>query len=142
MSRVRDLVENRELYSVGEHQTVAEVVEKMAVLHVGAILVISGTNLRGIFSERDLMRRVVLEKLDPGRTPVGDVMSSDVSTVDEGASLEEAMESMQLRQCRHLPVTRDGRVVSFLSMRDIMNYELARKTEELHHIHAYINGAG
>jgi len=114
----------------------------MADLHVGAILVLSGQQLRGVFSERDLMKRVVLEKLDPEQTLVRSVMSIDISTVDESATLEEAMEAMQRHNCRHLPVTRDGNVVSFLSMRDLMNYELARKTEELHHMRAYIHGAG
>jgi CBS domain-containing protein len=142
MSRVRDIVQERELYYAEEHQTVAAVVRKMAELHVGAIVVLSGQQLRGVFSERDLMKRVVLEKLDPEQTLVRSVMSTDISTVDESATLEEAMEAMQQHNCRHLPVTRGGNVVSFLSMRDLMNYELARKTEELHHMRAYIDGAG
>jgi signal-transduction protein with cAMP-binding, CBS, and nucleotidyltransferase domain len=57
------------------------------------------------------------------------------------ASLEEAMESMQVNSCRHLPVTRRGEVVAFLSMRDLMNYELAQKIEELHHMRQYISNA-
>jgi signal-transduction protein with cAMP-binding, CBS, and nucleotidyltransferase domain len=142
MSRVRDIVQDRELYFVEAHQTVASVARKMAELHVGAILILAGQQLRGVFSERDLMKRVVLEKLDIEQTPVGSVMSTDISTVDESATLEEAMEAMQLHNCRHLPVMRGGSVVNFLSMRDLMNYELARKTEELHHMRAYINGAG
>ena len=142
MSRVQDIVQDRELYYVEEHQTVAAVARKMAELHVGAIIVLSGQQLRGVFSERDLMKRVVLEKLDPEQTLVRSVMSIDISTVDESATLEVAMEAMQQHNCRHLPVTRGGSVISFLSMRDLMNYELARKTEELHHMQAYIHGAG
>jgi CBS domain-containing protein len=69
-------------------------------------------------------------------------MTTQVSTVDETASLEEALEAMHNHNCRHLPVTRESDVVAFLSMRDLMDYELARKTEELRHIHAYIHGAG
>jgi len=94
-----------------------------------------------VFSERDLMKRVVLERRDPDRTAVNQVMSDDVVTIDEMASLEEAMEAMHSHNCRHLPVTREGQVVSFLSMRDLMHYELARKTEELHHMRAYISNA-
>jgi len=141
MSRVLDIVRNRELFSVEEHQTVAEVARKMAELHVGAILVLNGAQLRGIFSERDLMKRVVLEQRDPKSTPVGEVMTQEVATIDESASIEEAMEEMQAHKCRHLPVTRGAQVAGFLSMRDLMNYELARKTEELHHMRAYIGSA-
>ena len=140
MSGVRDILQNRELFHVGENDTVASVVRRMAEIHVGAILVLEGEQLRGVFSERDLMKRVVLEKLDPERTPVKDVMSTDIATIDETASLEDAMEAMHAHNCRHLPVTRGSRVVAFLSMRDLMHYELARKTEELHHMRAYIHG--
>ena len=141
MSLVRDIVHQRELFYVEEHQTVTDVAKKMAELHVGAILVLNGDDLRGVFSERDLMKRIVLERRDPNHTTVGQVMSEDVVTIDEGASLEDAMEAMHTHNCRHLPVTHEGHVVSFLSMRDLMHYELARKTEELHHMRAYISNA-
>lgn len=141
MSTVQDIVNTRELFYVEEGTSVAEVARHMAELHVGAILVLSSGQLRGVFSERDLMKRVVLERLDPDETPVERVMSTAVVTVDEQAGVEEAMELMQANNCRHLPVVHGSRVVAFLSMRDLMNYELARKTEELHHMRAYIHGA-
>jgi len=141
MSRVCDIVRDRELFCVEENETVAQVARKMADLHVGAILVLNGEQLRGVFSERDLMRRVVVEFRDPASTPVGEVMTQEVATIDELASIEEAMEAMQTHDCRHLPVTRGSQVAGFLSMRDVMNYELARKTEECHHMRAYIGSA-
>jgi CBS domain-containing protein len=141
MSRVRDLTDNRELFSVEEREPVADVARRMAELHVGAIVVLNGGELRGVFSERDLMKRVVLERLDPEQTPVSRVMSRDLATIDEMASVEDAMEMMRRCNCRHLPVLRGSRVVAFLSMRDLMNYELERKTEELHHMRAYIHGS-
>jgi CBS domain-containing protein len=140
MSGVRDILQNRELFHVGENDTVASVVRRMAEIRVGAILVLEGEQLRGVFSERDLMQRVVLERLDPELTAVKDVMSTDIATIDEMASVEEAMAAMQAHNCRHLPVTSGSRVVAFLSMRDLMVHELASKTEELHHMRAYIHG--
>ena len=95
MSLVRDIVQERELFCVEEDQTVAEVARRMADLHVGAILVLKKDELRGLFSERDLMKRVVLERLDPERTPVSAVMSRDLVTVDELASVEDAMHKLQ-----------------------------------------------
>jgi CBS domain-containing protein len=141
MSRVRDIVHNRDLFSVEETDSVADVARQMAELHVGAILVLKQGDLRGVFSERDLMKRVVLERLDPERTPVAEVMSRELATIDESASIEDAMEMMRRCSCRHLPVLRGSRVVAFLSMRDVMNYELERKTEELHQMRAYIHGS-
>jgi CBS domain-containing protein len=142
MARVRDLVADRVLFHVDESETVAGAARQMAAVHVGAIVVLQNGKLRGVFSERDLMLRVVLQRLDPESTPVRTVMSTQVSTVDEAASLEEALEAMHNHNCRHLPVTREGEVVGFLSMRDLMDYQLARQTEELRHMHAYIHGAG
>jgi signal-transduction protein with cAMP-binding, CBS, and nucleotidyltransferase domain len=138
MSRVSDLVGNRELFAVQEDDTVAQVARRMSELHVGAILVLKGTELRGIFSERDLMRRVVLERLDPEKTPVRAAMSTKLETIDASDTVEAAMQAMLEKKCRHLPVLRDGRVTAFLSMRDLMSYELDRKTEELTHIRAYL----
>jgi CBS domain-containing protein len=141
MSRVRDILHQRELFSVEETLSVCEVARRMAELHVGAILVVQDGELRGVFSERDLMIRVVIEGLQPDKTPVARVMSTNIATVDESATLEEAMEAMKAHGCRHLPVMRDTKVVGFLSMRDLMNHELAHKTEELHHMRAYIHGS-
>jgi len=138
---VRDLVGNRVLFFVQENESVAAVARQMADYHVGAILVMDHGELRGVFSERDLMQRVVLERLDPDTTPVHRVMSTNLSTIEDSASLEQAMEAMHRHNCRHLPVTRDGRVTGFLSMRDLMDFQLARQTEELSHMKAYIHGA-
>jgi CBS domain-containing protein len=141
MSRVKEIIEGREFYSVEEHQTVADVVRRMAELTVGAILVMNNKGeLRGIFSERDLMVKVVLPMLDPVATPVSRVMSTDIMTVDEGASLEEAKQRMREHNCRHLPVMRGNALAGFLSMRDLMNHELASKEEEIGQMRAYIHG--
>jgi CBS domain-containing protein len=141
MSQVSDIVYDRPLAHVAEDETVAAVAQRMADLHCGAIVVLDGRKLRGVFSERDIMHRVVLERRDPETTPVKSVMSTQLATIEESATLEEAMAKMQAHNCRHLPVMKDGQVVAFLSMRDLMKHELALKTEELHHMRNYIHGA-
>jgi signal-transduction protein with cAMP-binding, CBS, and nucleotidyltransferase domain len=138
MSRVREILQDRQIFYVLENDCVASVVQRMAELKVGAILVLGDADLCGIFSERDLMRRVVLEKLDPETTLVKAVMTTEVAVIDECATLEEAMESMTVHACRHLPVTREGKVIGLLSMRDLMYFELARKTEEWQMMRSYI----
>jgi len=134
-----DVIYSKQLFSVEETDTVASAARRMEELQCGAILVLKSGELKGVFSERDLMRRVVLEHRDPEATPVGQVMSTNLRTIEESASLEEAMQAMTEHGCRHLPVLRDGRVISFLSMRDLMHFELASKTEELHQMRAYIS---
>ena len=132
---------DRALYFAGPAQTVAEVARQMAQLQVGAIVIVDGGNLKGVFSERDLMMRVVIKGLDAETTPVERVMTTAVATVNEEDGVEQAMETMKTRQCRHLPVLRGEQVIGFLSMRDVMHFELERKTEELVRMRAYIHGA-
>ena len=141
MSLVRDILQQRNsLFYVEERDTVAAVVRRMAELNLGAIMVMGGGELRGVFSERDLMRRVVLEGRDPERTTVHQVMTTSVATIEDSATVEQAMASMESHGCRHLPVMRGGAVAGFLSMRDVIHDELMQKTEELHHMKAYIHG--
>ena len=131
MYRVRDLIDGRKTYSVQEHETVSEVARYMAACHVGAILVMRGGELAGVFSERDLMVRVVLGGLDPATTAVAAVMSRNLVTVEESAPVEAAMEVMQAHSCRHLPVLNGAEVAGFLSMRDLMKFELSRKNVDI-----------
>jgi CBS domain-containing protein len=141
MSLVRDILQQRNsLFYVDEGDSVAAVVRRMAELNLGAIMVMGGGQLRGVFSERDLMRRVVLEGRDPELTVVRQVMTTSVATIEDSATVEQAMEAMESHGCRHLPVMRGDAVAGFLSMRDVIHDELMQKTEELHHMKAYIHG--
>jgi signal-transduction protein with cAMP-binding, CBS, and nucleotidyltransferase domain len=141
MVRIQDVLHDRDLFCVQTNQTVADVARRMDELRVGAILVLENDELRGVFSERDLMTRIVVGRLDPESTPVSAVMTTDLATIGECCTLEEALECMNQNKCRHLPVMRDKQVVGFLSMRDLMMFELDRKTEELHHLHRYVHGS-
>lgn len=141
MLLVQDILQGRDLFSVDVNESVAGVAQRMADLRVGAILVLSNNELRGLFSERDLMTRVVVAGRDPGKTPVREVMSTDLATIDEASTLEEALDCMNRNNCRHLPVMRETGVCGLLSMRDLMGFELDRRTEELHHLKAYVHGS-
>jgi CBS domain-containing protein len=138
MHRLRDILREHKLNFVERGETVAEVARRMAALNVGAILVLEDGKLSGIFSERDLMTRVVVEGKDPNLTPVESVMSTSIATVEESATVEEAMTLMHDHKCRHLPMLRQGQVVVMVSMRDLMNFELELKTDEIRHMRAYI----
>jgi CBS domain-containing protein len=94
-----------------------------------------------VFSERDLLKRVVAPRLDAAEVRVGAVMTRDPFTIRAAASVDEAMEMMRKHKVRHLPVLADGYLTGLLSMRDLMNFDLERKTEEVHHMRAYIHGA-
>jgi CBS domain-containing protein len=138
MHRLKDVLSPRGPSTVGPDASVVEAARRMAERNVGAILVLDGDNLLGIFSERDVMTRVVAEGLDPVSTPVRFVMSTTLATIDESATVEQAGKLMDEHKCRHLPVMREGKVVGVISMRELMHLEIDSKSDEIKHMQAYI----
>ena len=138
MATIRDLISNRTIHYVQPKQTVFEAAKYMVDCNVGAVPVLDDTKLVGIFSERDIMKRVVTEGRNPLTTRIADVMSTEVRSVGPGASSEEAMCMMQSYGVRHLPVC-DGRtLVGFLSLRDLLRCHLDEKSSEADSMRAYI----
>ena len=113
--------EIREVLSTPPSATVAEAAAQMSAKSVGAIVVRSGSGpIEGIFTERDLLRRVIAAGLDPRATPIATVMSSDVRAVPSTTTVEEALRLMVEFRYRHLLVQDGERVVGLISMRDLM----------------------
>jgi CBS domain-containing protein len=138
MATIRELIRNRTIHYVQPDQTVFEAANYMVDCNVGAVPVLEDTKLVGIFSERDIMKRVVTEGRNPLTTRIAEVMSTDVRSVEPGASSEEAMCLMQSHKVRHLPVC-DGRtLVGFLSLRDLLRCHLDEKSGEADAMRAYI----
>lgn len=138
MAIIRDLLRNRTIHYVQPNQTVFEAAGYMVECNVGAVPVLDETKLVGIFSERDIMRRVVTEGRDPLTTRIAEVMSTDLRTVEPGASSEEAMCVMQNHGVRHLPVCEGRTLVGFLSLRDLLRCHLDEKSGEADMMRAYI----
>ncbi len=138
MATIRDLISNRTIHYVQPNQTVFEAASYMVERNVGAVPVLDDAKLVGIFSERDIMRRVVTEGRDPLTTHISDVMSTDLRTVDPHASSEEAMCVMQTHSIRHLPVCEGRTLVGFLSLRDLLRCHLDEKSGEADMMRAYI----
>jgi CBS domain-containing protein len=102
---------------------VLHVVHGMASQQRGTALVMEGARITGIFTERDLLRRVVAEGRDPAQTPVRDVMSADPESLPETANLAQAMRLMSRTRYRHVPVTdKSGRPVGMLSSRHVIGF--------------------
>ncbi|MFQ5665878.1 MAG: cyclic nucleotide-binding/CBS domain-containing protein [Candidatus Binatia bacterium] len=104
------------------YETVAQVVQRMSSNKVGAVLIMDRNTLWGLFSERDLLTRVVREQRDPRTTDVGDVATRDVVTVDVNAPLKAVLAVFRERKFRHLPVMRAGKPAGILSTRDFLDF--------------------
>jgi CBS domain-containing protein len=138
MSTIRDLLINRTIHYLQPEQTVLEAARYMVDCHVGAAPVLEGTKLVGIFSERDIMSKVVTQGLDPRATRVADVMSTTLRTLAPESSCEDAMVIMQAHGIRHLAVCDGNTLVGFLSLRDLLRQTLEEKSGEADMIRAYI----
>jgi CBS domain-containing protein len=120
--------------------TVLEAVDRMCAAHVGALLVIRGESLQGVFSERDLMLRVVLEQRDPASTHVGEVMTTDVVSVPLRMDPREAMSIMTSRRVRHLPVTDGSRIAGVVSIGDLVRWTVADRERTIEQLEEYVVG--
>lgn len=136
--RVGDLVANREVYTISSGMTVAEAVAYMAERRVGAVSVVDHDRLVGIFSERDLLKRVVTPGRDPRHTLVSEVMSANVRTADAGEDLRACLERMGEAKIRRLAVMAEDRLMGLVTMRDLLLADLAEKDGELKLMRAYV----
>ena len=131
------------LVTVKQEATVMEAVGTMAEESIGAIVVIEGNRLVGIFSERDLLLRVVSEKRDPERTLIRDVMTSPVETIHRDSTVDDALKVMLEKHIRHLPILdRDGRLSGMISMRSLLNEKVEELTDQLDSLEAYFTADG
>lgn len=128
------------LHTVPTSVSVAEAVQTMNRHRIGSVLVMAGQRLAGIFTERDVLRRVVGDQLDPHTTPVTKVMSSDVITVLPTTSTQEAMEIFVEKRCRHLPVMDGGRLVGVISIGDVSRWMADTHRAEAESLRQYISG--
>ncbi len=140
MITIRHVVCDRESYFVKDTATALDAAEYMADRKIGAVCVLDAEGkLCGIFSERDLLNRVVVRKLDPAQVPIRDVMSEPRAVIDCADTPHEALERMERIGSRHLPVVDGDRFIGMLSMRDIMRVEISEQGAELQLLHEYIS---
>ena len=127
-------------HTVPHTVTVAEAVQEMIRHNIGSVLVMNGSQLAGIFTERDVLSRIVGGGLNPLTTPVASVMSASVLTVGPETTVEEVMTLFQERGCRHLPVMAAGRLHGLISIGDVSRWVASMHRAEAESLRHYIAG--
>ena len=120
MAKIADVLRDQRVLSVDAEQSVIEAVRLMTEFNIGAVPVLRAGELVGIFSERDLMRRVVAGGRSPGMTKVSEVMTAKPQVVHADSDLDECITLMREAGFRHLPVVENGKLRGVISLRDIM----------------------
>jgi CBS domain-containing protein len=130
-----------DVWSVRPESSVYDAIALMAGKSVGAVLVMDHDELRGILSERDYARKVILQGRSSKDTRVAEIMTTPVISVSPSTTVHECMEIVTASRIRHLPVVEGGRVMGIVSIGDLVRKIVATHEETIHHLHEYIVGS-
>ena len=128
------------LWSVAPETTVFDAIKLMAEKNIGALLVLSGDRLAGIFTERDYTRKVALHGKSSRDTRVAEVMAGEVVTISPDDFVEDGMRRMTEQRVRHLPVVEGTRVIGVISIGDLVNWIISTQSAEIEQLEQYIAG--
>jgi CBS domain-containing protein len=130
MTTLREIVKDRRVYSIDAGKSVLEAARYMMEHNIGALPVLRNGELAGMFSERDIMNRVVAVGRNPGSTSVGEVMSANPRAVPADETVEECLFIMQEFGFRHLPIVEGKELKGLVSLRDILRHQSAENDRE------------
>jgi CBS domain-containing protein len=128
------------VYAVASKFTIAEAVAEMNKNRIGCVIVLEGARLAGIFTERDVLRRVVGAGIDPKTVRVSDVMTRHVHTIAPETTVEQTMALFAEERCRHIPVVEHGELKGLISIGDISRWVADTSRAEADHLKNYIAG--
>ena len=143
MATVRRILDQKgsQVLTIGPRASVLDAALLMNEHKIGALVVIDQNEVVGIFTERDVLRRVVAERRDPAKLTVAEVMTHDVVCCPSDADIDEARAIFMQRRIRHLPVLGDdGRLQGLISIGDLNAWQLDGHRLEIHYLHEYIHG--
>ncbi len=135
---MKELISGRRTLTTSPETTVREAAGIMAEYDIGALPVLRDGRLVGIFTERDLVTRVVAADADPATLRVGEVMTRNPCFVEPKTSLREAIQMMQQIHCRHLPVMGQGRLVGIVGLREVLPALLEQREKEIGTLEEYL----
>ena len=143
MPQVCDVIRSKgnHVHSVSPNITVFDAIQQMNQFKIGAVLVMQGDQVIGIFTERDVLRRVMAEERAPRSVTVGEVMTRDIICCEPQTDLEEVATIMKKKKIRHIPVCGDdGKVHGMISIGDLNAFHASNQEAQIHFLHDYIYG--
>lgn len=142
MKLVKHLLDSKghDVISVAPDLSVFDAIKLMADKLVGSLIVMDGEQLRGIVTERDYARKVIIKGRSSESTLVSEIMSTDVLTTSSSQTVNQCMELMTERRIRHLPVVEGDRVIGMISIGDLVQAIIADQQEAIEQLESYISG--
>ena len=130
----------REIISIAQEASVLDAIKLMADREVGSLLVMDGDDLKGIVTERDYARKVLIKGRSSESTAVAEIMSTEVVVATIDKTVNDCMTLMTNRRIRHLPVVEEGKVVGMISIGDLVQAIISDQQEEIEQLGQYISG--
>jgi CBS domain-containing protein len=143
MAILKDLLVDKRFFFVKTGMSVFDVAKYMDLHNIGAVPVLDTENkLKGIFSERDLMRKCIAKELDLKTTIIDDVMTTQVIVIESKDTPEYCMQILKQQKIRHIPVIEENKLIGLISMRDVLLYDMKLKEEKIDMLNTYIQYNG
>jgi len=142
MGRIAEILasKTKEVQTIEPSATVFDAIRKMVDHNIGAILVADGEKILGIFTERDYLRRIVLEHRTSKTTRVDEAMTPKLVCVDPQSSVEDCLAMMTQERIRHLPVLEEGRLAGIVSIGDLVKFLSKERGIHIRYLTDYITG--
>ncbi len=142
MGAVRNILKSKgnTIFSITPFHSVYNALELMVEKNVSSLVVMEADKLIGIFTERDYARKVILKGKASRETPVGDIMSGNVITVNSESTIDDCMQLMTSKFIRHLPVVDDGKMIGLISIGDVVKYIIEEQKFIIENMEQYIGG--
>lgn len=142
MKLIQHLLEAKggELISIQPDASVLDAIKLMAEKGIGSLVVTEGDSLKGIVTERDYARKVIIKGRSSDSTPIAEIMTTDVVTTSSDQTVQQCMAIMTNIKCRHLPVVDDGHLIGMISIGDLVQAIIADQQEEIEQLEHYISG--
>ncbi len=128
------------VHTIAAEATVYEALVILAEKEIGALVVMDGEDFVGVFSERDYARKVVLAGRSSKEMQVREIMSSTIHTVEPQSTIDECMQHMTDKRCRHLPIVEGRKVVGIVSIGDLVHWIITTQERAIHELEDYITG--
>ena len=141
MKTVKNILNNKsnEIYSVRPSTSVLEALQVMMHKNISALLVMENSELKGIFTERDYARKIILQGKSSKETLIEEVMTSDLETIHLDSTIDHCMQIMTTRHIRHLPILNEGKVAGMISIGDLVKFVIEDQKQTIEQLQSYIS---
>ncbi|MHB1178754.1 MAG: CBS domain-containing protein [Daejeonella sp.] len=141
MKTVKNILQNKPIaiYSVTPSTSVLDALQVMMDKNISALLIMEDAELKGIFTERDYARKIILKGKSSKETLIEEVMTAELATIKLSSTVDECMQIMTSRHIRHLPIVEDGKVAGMISIGDLVKFVIEDQKQTIEQLQSYIS---